>query len=79
LRLGTNEKGAPVLKSNINKRKIKRVFKGYSAGEFDMTQPEWERLDKIHSELEKNTDLSKKEQKFLDIMLARAYARERVV
>jgi ribosome assembly protein YihI (activator of Der GTPase) len=68
-----------VLKSNINQRKIKRIFKGYSAGEFDMTQPEWERLDKIHSELEKNTDLSGKEQKFLDLMLARAYARERVV
>lgn len=44
-----------------------------------MTQPEWERLDKIHSELEKAVDLSGKEQKFLDMMLARAYARERVV
>ena len=44
-----------------------------------MTQPEWERIDRIHSELEKEVDLSSNEQKFLDMMLARAYARERVV
>lgn len=71
------------MKSNTKEyptgRAITRIHKGYSAGDFDMSQPEWEKLDRIHTEVIMGIDQSDKELEFVKKLLKRAYDSQRII
>lgn len=79
LRGGTIGNGVATLKYSTNALKIKKIMLSYSNGEFEMNQPEWDRLDRIDTLVFQGKDLSTKEQAYIDKLLKRAYDRPAII
>lgn len=79
MRLGTRGSGEITLKCNINAKILKKIHISYSNGEIDMTQTEWEHLDKIDTLLFEGRDLLPSQQAFVKKLLKRVYDRSAIV